>query len=131
MGLHAKLTQNLLLANIIMAFNEGIVLSTKAGVPPELMLDILSHSAAKCGLIEFKAPTVLARNFTTAFSTKWMHKDIGLALASAEALDVPVPLTGLTKQLFQAAICKGFGEDDFSSTIKVLEDQAGVVVKKS
>ena len=37
MGLHAKLTQNLVLSNILQAFNEGIVLSTKAGVPPALM----------------------------------------------------------------------------------------------
>ena len=32
MGLQAKLTQNLILANIMQAFNEGIVLSTKAGI---------------------------------------------------------------------------------------------------
>ncbi len=56
MGLHAKLTQNLVLSNILQAFNEGIVLSTKAGVEPKLMLDILSNSAAKSGLIEYKAP---------------------------------------------------------------------------
>ena len=35
MGLQAKLTQNLILSNILQAFNEGIVLSTKAGVDPE------------------------------------------------------------------------------------------------
>ena len=31
MGLHAKLTQNLILSNILQAFNEGMVLATKAG----------------------------------------------------------------------------------------------------
>src|SRR5262249_11298377 len=61
MGLHAKLTQNLVLSNILQAFNEGIVLSTKAGVDPQLMLDILENSAAKSGLIAFKAPYVLDR----------------------------------------------------------------------
>ena len=34
MGLQAKLTQNLILANIMQAFNEGIVLSTKGGIGP-------------------------------------------------------------------------------------------------
>jgi 3-hydroxyisobutyrate dehydrogenase-like beta-hydroxyacid dehydrogenase len=68
MGLHAKLTQNLVLSNILQAFNEGIVLSTKAGVPPTLMLDILSNSAAKSGLIEYKAPFIFRRDFTTNFS---------------------------------------------------------------
>src|SRR5271165_7020302 len=129
MGLHAKLTQNLVLSNILQAFNEGIVLSTKAGVPPELMLDILSNSAAKSGLIEYKAPFILRRDFTTNFSVKWMHKDIGLMLDSGEELSVPLPLTALTRQLFQAAISKGHGEEDICSTINVLEEYAGVEVK--
>ncbi len=46
MGLEAKLTQNLILANIMQALSEGLVLSTKAGVKPELMLDILNNSGA-------------------------------------------------------------------------------------
>ena len=54
MGLHAKLTQNLVLSNLLQAFNEGIVLSTKAGVDPKLMLDILTNSAAKSGLIDLQ-----------------------------------------------------------------------------
>jgi 3-hydroxyisobutyrate dehydrogenase-like beta-hydroxyacid dehydrogenase len=131
MGLHAKLTQNLILCNILQAFNEGLVLSTKAGVAPELMLDILANSAAKSGLIEYKAPFVLRRDFSTNFSTKWMHKDIGLMLESAAELNVPLPLTALTRQLFQTAISSGLGEADMCSTIQVLEKFAGVEVKKS
>jgi 3-hydroxyisobutyrate dehydrogenase/2-hydroxy-3-oxopropionate reductase len=130
MGLHAKLTQNLILSNILQAFNEGIVLSTKAGVEPELMLDILSNSAAKSGLIEFKAPYVLRRDFSPNFSVKWMHKDIGLMLESGEELNVPLLLTGLTHQIFQNVISSGFGEEDICSTIKPLEQSAGVEVRK-
>jgi 3-hydroxyisobutyrate dehydrogenase-like beta-hydroxyacid dehydrogenase len=131
LGLHAKLTQNLILSNLLNAFNEGLVLSTKAGVKPELMLDILDNSAAKSGLIAFKAPYVFRRDFATNFSVKWMHKDIGLMLESAAELDVPLPLTSLTRQMFQAAIAKGHGEEDICSTIKVLEDIVGVEVKGS
>src|SRR3982751_1666843 len=130
MGLNAKLTQNLILSNILQAFNEGLVLSTKAGVDPELMLNILDNSAAKSGLIAYKAPFVLDRNFETNFSVKWMHKDIGLMLESAQELSVPLPLTGLTQQMFRAAIAKGHGEEDICSTIKVLEDIVGVQVQK-
>ena len=129
MGMHAKLTQNLVLCNILQAFNEGLTLSTKAGVDPELMLDILENSAAKSGLIAFKAPYVFKRDFSTNFSVKWMHKDIGLMLESAKEKNVPVPLTALTHQIFQATISKGYGEDDICSTIKVLEDWAGIEVK--
>jgi 3-hydroxyisobutyrate dehydrogenase-like beta-hydroxyacid dehydrogenase len=128
MGLQAKLTQNLILSNILMAFNEGMVLATKGGVDPTLMLEILDNSAAKSGLISYKAPFVFSRNFTTNFSVKWMFKDIGLMLESGEDLGVPLYLTGLTRQLFQTAIAAGHGEEDICSTIKVLEDLTGTTV---
>jgi len=129
MGLQAKLTQNLILCNLLMAFNEGIVLATKGGVDPNLMLEILDNSAAKSGLISYKAPYVLARDFTANFSTKWMHKDIGLMLDSGQELAVPLLLTSLTHQLFQTAIAAGHGNDDMCSTINVLEEFAGIQVK--
>ena len=131
MGLHAKLTQNLILSNILQAFNEGMVLATKAGVQPELMLDILNNSAAKSGLIAFKAPYVLRRDFATNFSVKWMHKDIGLMLDSANELNVPLPLTAITQQMFRSAIAKGLQDEDICATIKVLEDVTGTEVAGS
>jgi 3-hydroxyisobutyrate dehydrogenase-like beta-hydroxyacid dehydrogenase len=131
MGLHAKLSQNLILSNLLQGFNEGMVLAVKAGVDPELMLDILDNSAAKSGLVSAKAPMVLRRTFDAAFSVKWMHKDIGLMLDSASELQVPVPLTALTRQMFQASIAQGHGDEDICATIKVLEDLAGVEVRGS
>ena len=127
-GLQAKLTQNLVLANLFQGFVEGMVLAAKGGVPPKLMLEILDNSAAKSGLISFKAPFVLARNFETNFSTKWLHKDVSLALESGESLDVPLPITALTQQMLRAAITKGWGDEDFCSAIRVLEDWASIEI---
>jgi 3-hydroxyisobutyrate dehydrogenase-like beta-hydroxyacid dehydrogenase len=129
MGLRAKLTQNLILGNLLQAFNEGLVLSTKAGVAPELMLDILNNSAARSGLISAKAPMVFKRDFSTNFSVKWLEKDIGLALDLGSEIGVPLLLTGLTQQLFETAIAKGYGEDDICGSIRVLEEFAGCQVK--
>ncbi|HTX34710.1 MAG TPA: NAD(P)-dependent oxidoreductase [Bryobacteraceae bacterium] len=129
MGLQAKLSQNLVLSNILMAFNEGMVLATKGGVDPKLMLEILDNSAAKSGLISYKAPFVLRRDFQANFAVKWMDKDVGLMLESGKELGVPLVLTGLTRQLFQTAIAAGHGEEDICSTIKVLEDFTGIEVK--
>lgn len=131
LGLHAKLTQNLILSNLLQAFNEGMVLATKAGVEPELMLEILENSAARSGMVSFKAPFVFRRDFSTNFSTRWMHKDVGLMLQTGSELGVPLPLTGLTRQLFQTAISEGYGEEDMCSTIKVLERMSGVEVKST
>ena len=128
MGMHAKLTQNLILSNVLNAFNEGLVLSTKAGVKPQLMLDILANSAAKTGLIEFKAPFVMRRDFEPNFSLKWMHKDTTLMTQSGEELGVPLPLTQLTSELLKNAVEAGYGDEDMCASIKVLENKAGVQI---
>jgi len=130
-GLKAKVTQNLVGASIMQSFAEGLVLAAKAGIAPELMIEILENSAAKSGIASYKAPFILNRDFVTNFSAKWMHKDVGFALDLAKSLDLPLPMTAVTHQMLQATIAKGWGDDDFCSTIRVLEDWAGMVIKKS
>ena len=130
-GLKAKVTQNLVGASILQCFAEGMVLATKAGIAPELMIDILENSAAKSGLASYKAPFILNRDFTTNFSTKWMRKDVRFALDLAKSLDLPLPVTAVTEQMLQATISKGWGDDDFCSAIRVLEDWAKITVRKS
>jgi len=129
MGLNAKLSQNLIIGNILQAFNEGMVLAAKAGVDLQQMLDILENTAARSALIAYKAPFVFRGDFHPNFSVRWMHKDIGLILESGKLLGVPLPLTELTGQIFQTAISRGLAEEDFCSVIKVLEDLAGVEVR--
>lgn len=130
MGLHAKLSQNLVLANMLQGFVEGIVLATKAGVPPELMYEILDNSAAKAGLISFKAPAIFDRKFDAAFPLKWMRKDIGLMLESGREMGVPLPATGLVHELFSAGVAKGYGDEDIAAAVKLFEELAGVIVKR-
>lgn len=129
MGLQAKLTQNLILANMMQAFNEGIVLAAKGGVNPKVMFDILDNSAAKSGLVSGKAPKVFKRDFTTHFATKWMHKDVSMALDSGKSLGVPLPMTAITQQMFEAAIAAGDADADFASTVKTMEKLAGIEVR--
>ena len=129
LGLHAKLTQNLIQSNIMQAFSEGLVLSTKAGVDPQLMLEILNNTAARSGLIVFKAPYVLAGDFASHFALKWMDKDVDLTLDSGRELGVPLPLTAITQQVLRAALAQGLGDEDFCSVIKVLERITGVDVR--
>src|SRR5258708_25531140 len=69
-GLQAKLTQNLILANIMQAFAEGMVLGTQGGIPPQLMLAILDKRAGNSGFISFKTPSLLSPGFSPNFPTK-------------------------------------------------------------
>jgi len=132
MGLQAKLSQNMILGSLLQAFNESFVLATKAGVSPELMLDIINNSAARSGMVAGKAPMVFARNFEPNFSVKWLEKDMALMLESAAEQQVPAPVTALSREMLRAAIASGYGEDDICGSIRVLEKLTGceVVAKK-
>ena len=128
-GLHAKLSQNLVLANMLQGFVEGMVLATKAGIDPNLMFEVLDNSAAKAGLISFKAPQIFKRNFEAAFPLKWMKKDISLMLDSGRELGVPLPSTALVHEMFTAGVARGYGDEDIAAAIKLFEEFAGVEVK--
>jgi 3-hydroxyisobutyrate dehydrogenase-like beta-hydroxyacid dehydrogenase len=129
MGLHAKVTQNLILGNLLQAFNEGLVLSTKAGVAPQVMLNILNNSGAQSTFVSVKAPFVFRGDFAPAFSVKWMEKDLALAIEAGADLDVPLALTAVSRQMLRAAVAKGWGEEDICGSIRLLEDLAGCAVR--
>jgi 3-hydroxyisobutyrate dehydrogenase/2-hydroxy-3-oxopropionate reductase len=59
-----------------------------------------------------------------------MHKDIELMLEAAKDIKVPLRLTPVTERMFRAAMDAGLGDEDICSTIKVLEGEAGVEVKR-
>ncbi len=129
MGLHAKLSQNLVLALTYEGMCEGFVLAAKAGVSPEMMYDIIQNSAARAGIIDYKKNAVFSGAWDTNFSLKWMYKDIGLMLESGKELGVPLPALAVVHELFGAAIAKGHGDDDYASSITLLEEWAGIEVR--
>jgi 3-hydroxyisobutyrate dehydrogenase/2-hydroxy-3-oxopropionate reductase len=128
MGLQAKLSQNMLLGSMLQAFNESFVLAAKAGVDLEMLLDIVNNSAARSGMVSAKAPMALARNFTPNFSVKWLEKDMALMLESAAELNVPAPVTALSREMLRAAIAEGYGDEDIIGSVRVLEKMAGTEV---
>jgi malate synthase len=131
MGLQVKLSQNLIIGNLMQALNESLVLSAKAGVPARLMLDVIENSAARSALAAAKAPNILDRSFGTNFSVKWLEKDMRLMLQSAEEMQLSLPVTRAAQQQFRWAIEDGYGDDDICGSIRVLEREAGCVVGES
>jgi len=78
--------------------------------------------------VALKAPLIFERNFEPNFSVKWLEKDMGLMLQSAAEMNVPTPLTALSRQMFRAAIAQGYGDEDIAGSIRVLEGLAGCEV---
>jgi 3-hydroxyisobutyrate dehydrogenase-like beta-hydroxyacid dehydrogenase len=128
-GIHAKLVVNLVVAGTLQAFNEGMVLATKAGIDPAAMLEILLASRARSGIIEMKGPQILNRDFTPFFPLKLMAKDMRLVVESAAALGVQLPFATALRDIYAGCLAEGLAGEDFAAAIKPLEKQAALEVK--
>ena len=129
LGLSAKLAQNTIQATMVEVFCEGFVLATKAGVKPEVMLEIIQSSMARAGITDFKAPFIFKGDFTPYFPLKLMHKDLELAAEAGYAQGVPMPVLAAVKEVYMAAKAQGKGELDYAAIVTVLEEFAGVKVR--
>lgn len=126
MGLAAKLAMNLNIALIFEGFAEGLVLAEKAGVSPHQMLEIISSTMLRSGVVEYKGPFVERRDFTANFPLKLMLKDIHLMLDFARELRVKLPGLETVEEVYAVAAEEGLADADYAATISLLEKWAGL-----
>ena len=129
-GTSLKLSFNLLVGHVTAGLAEALVLGMKSGVKPETLLEALMSSMLGSRFIEWKSQCIMDHDFTTNFSTRLMHKDLNLMMSAAYDLEVPLPSTAAVKELFSMARGHGEADEDICAVVKVLEDLAGVEVRR-
>ena len=130
-GQAAKLAMNLQIALIYEGFAEGLTLAAKLGVDAATLLPLIQASMVRSGVIEYKAPFVLNRDFTPNFPLRLMHKDIRLMLEAAKEARVKLPALEIVEEVYDVAVEDGKQDLDYAATITLLEKWAGVEVKKA
>ncbi len=125
-----KLANQIMVAANIAAMGEALVLAAKAGLDPEIVFEAVKGGLAGSTALNFKAPMVIARNFTPGFRIRLHRKDLRNALDTAASLGVDLPVTGLVQQMLEALVASGRGDLDHSAIVQYLEEKAHVEVKK-
>jgi 3-hydroxyisobutyrate dehydrogenase-like beta-hydroxyacid dehydrogenase len=128
-GQAAKLVMNLQIALIFEGFAEALTLAAKLGVNLETLLPLIQASMVKSGVVEYKAPFILKRDFTPNFPLRLMLKDIHLALAAAKEARVKLPALETVEEVYEMAAEDGHQDLDYAATLTLLEKWAGVEVK--
>ncbi len=128
-GQAAKLAMNLQIALIYEGFAEALTLATKLGVNAETLLPVVQASMVHSGVVEYKAPFVLKRDFSPNFPLRLMHKDIQLALEAAKEVRAKLPGLETVEEIYEMATEDGHGNLDYAATLTLLEKWAGVEVK--
>ncbi len=105
---------------------EALVLGTKAGVDPAVIVKVLSGGYAQTRVMDVRGPKIIRGDFQPGFKSKFHYKDLNIILDTAKQLRVPLPATAIAHELFSAMLAAGRGELDHSAVITVLEDLAQI-----
>jgi len=128
-GQATKLAMNLQIAMIFEGFAEALTLATKLGVDPQQLLSLIEATMVRSGVVDYKAPFILQRDFTPNFPLRLMHKDIKLTLEAAKEARVKLPGLETVEEIYEMATEDGHKDLDYAATLTLLEKWAGVQVK--
>jgi 3-hydroxyisobutyrate dehydrogenase-like beta-hydroxyacid dehydrogenase len=124
-GLVLKLAINVSLAVQMLAFSEGLLMATRAGIERELAVDVMTRSPIGSPMLKARAALVLDLPDEAWFDVGLMQKDIVLALDEARRLRVPLPSAAAADELLTVARALGYEHRDLAALFEVLGRIAG------
>ena len=128
-GQATKLAMNLQIALIYEGFAEALTLAAKLGVDISRLLPLVQASMVRSGVVDYKAPFILKRDFSPNFPLRLMLKDIHLALDAAKESRVRLPGLEAVEEVYDLAAEEGQQDLDYAATLTLLEKWAGVEVR--
>jgi 2-hydroxy-3-oxopropionate reductase len=129
MGQMLKVINNIISVTSLAIASEALVLGTKAGLDPKVMMDVINAGTGRTNATTDKIPKfVLTRSFDFGFAIGLSAKDLRLCLEESDAFGVPMVVGSAVRQLVN--ITKGrLGPDaDLTEIIRPIEEWAGVEV---
>jgi 2-hydroxy-3-oxopropionate reductase len=129
-GQVCKIANQIIVALTIQAVSEALVFASKAGADPATVRAALTGGFASSRILEVHAERMIKGSFDPGFKIKLHQKDLNLALSSAKALNLALPNTAITQQLFASCIAHGGGELDHSALILATEGLGAHSIRK-
>jgi 3-hydroxyisobutyrate dehydrogenase-like beta-hydroxyacid dehydrogenase len=130
-GSRMKYVANLLVAIHNVASAEAMVLGIKAGLPPQLIFDLIKTGAGNSRIFELRAPMMVKDRYDnpTMKISVW-QKDMDVIGRYARKIKVPTPMFDASSKIYEKALKAGHGAEDTAAVCAVLEKMAGVKRKK-
>jgi 3-hydroxyisobutyrate dehydrogenase len=114
-----KITLNMMQAGLAQVYMEGLILGKKLGLDLGILHEIVTNSAARSGISDFKVNCILNNDYSTNFSLKNMNKDLNHSLHIAMSNNVSLPLIHSLKSIYDSGMSQNLDEEDFISLFKV------------
>lgn len=124
-GLALKLAINISLAVQMLAFAEGLLLAERSGVDRQRALEVMESSPIGSPMLRARASIILDPPEEAWFDLSFMHKDIALALQTAQELQIPLPTAERADEVLERAEALGYERRDLAALFQALEQIAG------
>ena len=118
-GATVKIIHQLLAGVHIAAGAEAMALAAKAGIPLDLMYDVVTHAAGNSWMFENRMKHVVDGDYTPLSMVDIFVKDLGLVTDTGKALRFPLSLASTAFKMFTEASNAGHGKEDDSAVIKI------------
>ncbi len=125
-GQHTKMVNQILIAGTMVGVCEALLYGHKAGLDLNTVLKSVSTGAAGSKALEVLAPRMLKGDFEPGFFVEHFIKDMGIALAEAERMNLALPGLALVKQLYEAVRAQGYGRKGTQALLLALEHLSNV-----
>ena len=125
----AKICHNVFLGVVTQSLAEITVLAERAGLPRHAFLQFMNDSVLGSVFTRYKTPAFVNLDFKVTFTPELLRKDLDLGLESGRSLDVPLPLTSLTRDLVQTLMGNGHAERDFAALLLLQAQASGLAIK--
>ena len=119
LGATVKIIHQLLAGVHIAAGAEAMALAAKAGIPLEMMYDVVTHAAGNSWMFENRMKHVVDGDYTPLSMVDIFVKDLGLVNDTAKSLHFPLHLASTAYSMFTEASNAGYGKEDDSAVIKI------------
>lgn len=124
-GQIVKACNQVVVALTIEALSEALVLGSKAGVDPAVILRALGGGLAGGRYLETRGARLAAHDFEPGFKLELHAKDLRIALAAARELGVELPNAEHVQGVFEQLVAAGSGAADNSILLTAVEARAG------
>lgn len=109
-GQHTKMANQIAIAGSLTGAVEAITYAKRAGLDPRTVLSSIGSGSAGSWQLNNMVPRMLDGNFEPGFYVKHFLKDLRIALDSARAMKLDLPLLSLAERLFESMQGEGLGE---------------------
>ncbi len=113
-GSLAKACNQLIVGTTTAALAEAAELAERSGMDVAALFEVLSGGLAGSRVLDNVGPRLAAKDYAPTGPAKFMHKDLGFVLDSAQAVGSAVPLAKAAIELYAELKRQGLGDQDLA-----------------